>query len=405
MRFYARLVSFVLLLTGVAASASAQRVTGLSDTERAALMPLLERGIVALIQSNADRTLKQISLATIVRAPADAVFHLVATPELYPSYMPNISEVNVLERHENMLAYEWAWRGALLDLHGSNAVTLYRPNRVETTSTSGDLGRGKTRWDFYPLGPDKSLVVESLFLDVRQANWITRQLVAADPSMMHAMNLSTGLVLMLGVKLRVEQQAGVGDGKRPTGGVSGRSPLDARLSVVTPALLPLLNRGELALIENDAQGRLRQATVFGKINGTADAARTILRDPTGWPAVLPQVQSTEVTSRTDQEVLFDFELGLPVVNVEGKMKMQFPAGGNLTMEVPEGDMRGGRWMWEFGAVDGQNIVAYSSRANIARANWLIGRLVQREPLFLHGLSCASNLIALHGLQKNLAQTN
>ena len=152
MRGPGRSLSGVLLFlatAAVAAGAGAQdrpRIRGLNDDERTALMPLLARGSVAVIESNSDGTLKQVSVATIVRAPAQAIFTLVSQPETYPAFMPNISSTRVVERHDNMVAYEWAWRGVLVELGGANAMTLYAPRRIDVEATRGDLGRGRFRW-------------------------------------------------------------------------------------------------------------------------------------------------------------------------------------------------------------------------------------------------------------------
>src|SRR5690349_15671582 len=131
--------------------ASPPRLRSLLASERAALIPLAERGAVAFVESNEDGTLKQVTVATMVRAPAAAIFALIAQPETYPSFVPNISATRVLERHRNMVAYEWQWHGVMVDLTGRDALTLYPPSRIDMDATGGDLGRGRFRWELFPL--------------------------------------------------------------------------------------------------------------------------------------------------------------------------------------------------------------------------------------------------------------
>src|SRR5687768_12288488 len=172
-RSWSTFVALLILAAGTGASAQERpRIRGLNDDERTALMPLLGRGSVAVVESNADGTLKQVSVATIMRAPQQAIFTLVSSPETYPAFMPNISETRVVERHSNMVAYEWAWRGVLVELGGANAMTLYSPRRIDVAATRGDLGRGRFRWDFHALPDGRTLVVHSVYSDMRQANYV-----------------------------------------------------------------------------------------------------------------------------------------------------------------------------------------------------------------------------------------
>lgn len=398
-------VTAAIALFATAAGAQERpRIRGLNDDERAALMPLLERGSVAVVESNPDGTLKQVSVAHIIRAPQAAVFALVSQPETYPSFMPNISATRVVERRNNMVAYEWSWRGVLVEMGGANAMTLYAPRRIDIEATRGDLGRGRFRWDFHALPDGRTLAVHSVYSDMRSANYILRQLIESDRSMMHAMNLSTALVLMMGVKTKVEQIAGTGDGRRPSGGVSGSGDLRDVGSLVTPGMLPLLRRGEVALVQMDSRGRMRQSTAFGRVPGaTPDAVRGVVANPRDFPRVMPHVESVEIVNEPGGTgTLFDWELAFPVINVTGRMRLTSGERGRVLLEAPEGDLQGGRWMWEVPQVGGETIAVYSSRANLARANWILGRLIGREPFFLHGLSCASNLVAVRAIQQHFA---
>src|SRR5438270_9480611 len=85
------LVAATLLLSA-AAHAKVMPLERLPAGKLVALAPLLEHGDVALIESNRDGTMKQVTLMLLVRATPATVHELLIHPGDYQKFVPNVSK-------------------------------------------------------------------------------------------------------------------------------------------------------------------------------------------------------------------------------------------------------------------------------------------------------------------------
>jgi ribosome-associated toxin RatA of RatAB toxin-antitoxin module len=385
----------VLLLPAVA---SAQpRLVPPSPADLQAMSQLLDRGLVSLIESDARGWLKQVTIATRVAAPPETVFRVIADVERYPEFLHNFSRIDVVSRQPQAIGYEWDWRGVLFDFHGANSMVLYPPRRVDVNTVGGDLGRSRFLVDLRPgPTPGTTVVATTLYSDPRQANWVARQLIAANPSMLHAMNLSVGIVFTMGIKRRAETPAGRGEVAPP--GRGGGQP-SSFASLDTARLEPLLRRGELALVETNTRGGTRQATVFARVEATADRLREVVEDPARYPAFISAVESCDVVSREGGVTTYDMELDFPIFDLESRMEMSRDAAGVVRVAAREGALSGGRWTWEFPALAGSSVAVYGGYNDMRRSGWLMRRLVALEPYFDHALNVSSKLVMLRAVKR------
>lgn len=386
----------MVLFSSLAADAQPSLVAP-SNADIEAMGQLLERGQVALIESNARGWLKQVTVVSRIRAPVATVFRVVSEVQHYPEFLHNFSRIDVRSRQGQSVGYDWDWRGVVFDFHGSNTMSLMPPRRIDVLTTQGDLGNARFIMDFRPAPNDETILAITLFCDPRSANWAARQLVRANPSMLHAMNLSVGIVFVMGIRGRAESPGGrgvVGAPGRGGGDLTGFADVD------TARLAPLLRRGELALVETNAHRGLRQATVFGQVAAEPDRVRAVVQDPARYPSFISNVESVDVVSRTGGITTYDIELDFPIFDVESRLEMSADPQGRVLVEGRQGDMRGGRWRWELLAAPGGGAVAtYGGYNDMRRTGWLMRRLVALEPYFDHALNVSSKLVMVRAVKR------
>ena len=110
---------------------------------------------------------------------------MLTDPAGFPRFMPTLDRVSIVAKHDTSVLYDWAFDMAILRLRGRNTMTIYpapkgKPDaatRVTIDSDEGDLGRGRMLFRVHPRGAD-SLLVLSLRLDLREANFVARQVAS-----------------------------------------------------------------------------------------------------------------------------------------------------------------------------------------------------------------------------------
>src|SRR5262245_51281247 len=100
------------------------RLEGITKAELAGLGPIRDRGPVALVEfadMDADQ-LPAINVALRVGVSAEQLTALIVEPANYPSFMPTMDSVKVLDRSPNAIVYEWSFDLAVLHLRGRNTM-------------------------------------------------------------------------------------------------------------------------------------------------------------------------------------------------------------------------------------------------------------------------------------------
>ena len=233
------LTIFVLMLTWHAAAlaeqksgkvdASVARLGTLSAAERELLAPHLANGPIILTEfQNRQTDLPAVIYMARIHAPAHVVAQVVGEPSEYPNFMSALSSVDVREVSGSMLGFDWTWGVSLFTMSGRNVMTRYpgasdRGYRFGIRTIGGELGIGRVMWRVYPEGHAKSLVVFSSRLDMRDANYITRQLASEGNAVNRTINVAVAMVTLLEVKAESERRAGTYvDGLLPLVAEDGR---------------------------------------------------------------------------------------------------------------------------------------------------------------------------------------
>ena len=113
-----------------------------------------------------DSDLIQIVLNKIIHAPRTRTLRLVTQLQDFPSYMPNVKEVSVLERKHNVLKTRWKVQTDGIPITWVEEDTLsLKGDRISFKAIEGDLSDFFGEWEFSD-HPEGTEVILRVFLRV-----------------------------------------------------------------------------------------------------------------------------------------------------------------------------------------------------------------------------------------------
>jgi hypothetical protein len=375
-----------------------QRLEGLDDAERALLAPLMERGPIALVEFAQEDTLPAVLVAGYVEAPAAQVAKIVANPRDYPKFMRTLDSVEVLSQTDTRTSYKWTWQTGMLFLEGENHMTSFPPPpdhpelgyRITVNSERGALGEGRLQWRVFPAGPARSVLVLAMRVDMRDANFVMRQLDAAARSINRSINLALCYVMMLGTKREAERQSGKQAAPRTV--VFGPPDFDP------VRYKKILGRADLLLMELSGPG-LGMLTILGRTGLKPDQLRPVMTEPESFGKALVPGSYTRVTRREASAKTFEWGINLPLVGTSGTMEMS-EQEGTLRIDATDGALKGGKWRFTTPSLPGGEAVVIGYAVfDIRRTTWLIEKIASIDPVMGHGLAAASQVMMLRALRK------
>jgi len=381
--------------------ARTDRLSGLSSLELSRLSPYLERGPVALVEfaDTESDELPGIHIASRVHAPAERVLEVVRNPEGYPRFLPTLDEVEVIGKNAKSIMYDWRWEMAVLEFTGRNTMTVYEPSaarksdgyRVTIASHNGDLGAGRIAIRILPTDKDHCTVLVSMRMDLREANFVARQLAVAARSVNRSANIALTYAMLFGFKHEAERRAGyVAPERLPRGLLPPQ--LDAA------AIYPLLKRGDVVLLE--VTGRwIERVAVFGFVHHPRQIVLDTMLDAKSFGASLMPGASARVIGRDKDSTTFAWEIDLPLVGVGGQMQMRTLEDERISIRATEGSMVGGQWFFDTKRLGRHaTLVAAWARFDLADSAWLVRKLAEADPHLGHGLTVASEVMLLRALR-------
>lgn len=157
------------------------------------LGPLLARGTVAIVRSNAMGGLVDVSVVDRIQAPAERLAEMVRDPELLPKAMRSVKRVVVTQRDAKGIEFDLSAAAMLVELVSSFRM-LYVPGGCDTLAISGPVKGARFRWDIRAYSPQASTAVWRGNLHLSDANQLLRAMLRIEPSFEHSANLTFGLL-------------------------------------------------------------------------------------------------------------------------------------------------------------------------------------------------------------------
>jgi hypothetical protein len=403
-----KFLTVLILLAAWTAPALAENKTGKVDAlsarlgsldpeERKLLMPHIAQGPVVLTEfTNRQTDLPAVIYAARIHAPAKTVAGVIGKPSDYPRFMAALTAVDIQEVSGQMTAFDWTWGVTLFSLTGHNVMISYpgdstRGYRFDIRTTGGDLGIGRVMWRVYPEGPHKSLVVFSSRLDMRNANYITRQLASEGNAVNRTINVAVAMVTLLEVKAEAERRAGT-----HVNGKFATKPL-RRPQVDMKALRPLLGRGDLVLMDLDGDV-LQSVVVVGRSGASVGRVRRVMLDPEEFGKSLLHGTCAEVVERTDEGTRFEWEIPIPLLHVGGEMLLR-PSPTVVAVDGISGTLSKGQWRFDTHRYPGgeAGVIAWAT-FDPADSPKLIRKLIAGNTHFSHGFVAATQLAVMRSLR-------
>ncbi len=380
--------------------ARTDRLEGLSRDDLARLAPQLARGPVALVEfadDDADE-LPAINIALVVHAPKRVLEELVVDPTAYPKFVPTISSVDVVEKRGTTIIYDWAFDLAVLRMRGRNVMTIYRApaerpdavTRITIDSQQGDLGQGRMSFRIHPRDVSSCVLVLSMRLDLREANYVARQMAEAARSV----NRSANLALAFSMALHFRKQA---EHAHPAPAASAAPAGMSEPAVDLRALAHLLDRGDLVFLELSGD-RLDQLSVVGLIGEQQEKVHKALRDARAFGSELVPGGAAKIVSEKDGVTTFDWTIDLPLVGVSGRMRMD-ETKPVVAIDATAGSLHGGRWLFDVKQLAKRtSLITAWARFDFSDSTWLIEKLVEADPYLGHGMTAASEIMVVRALR-------
>lgn len=409
MQFQSAALAVLVLVHAQAALAApevdarTQRLEALDERERTLLAPLLERGPVSLVEFAKDDTLPAVLVAGYVEAPADATARVIARPRDYPKFMKTLDHVEVLSESPTQNAYKWTWQTGVLFLEGENRMTIMAPpkdkpelgHRISVKSERGQMGEGRLLWRVFPAGPKRSLVTLSMRVDMRDANFVMRQLDAAARSVNRSVNIALAHVMLLGTKREAERQSGSSPKLPPS------VPFEETTLELEP-LSDLLERADILMMELTPSG-LGKLSIVGRGGASPSELSAVMLEPETFGKSLVPGSYTRITKREGSVKTFEWGVDLPLIGTSGTMKMK-DAGGVVAIDSTDGALKGGRWRFRTPALaSGEGVVVGYSQFDVTKTTWLVEKIASLDPAMGHGLAAATQVMLLRALRKRVKQ--
>lgn len=416
MRFLPRAAlagAFFASSLSVCAAASAQEepareadraLATFTPAEIALLQPLLDTGVVSLVEFAYGDQIPAIVIACEIEAPADVVASVVGEPAHYPEFMPALDSVEVTSAEGSSQSYDWSWHTSIFTLHGQNTMVRYEPPadqpargyRFVVRSEGGDLGTGRTVWRVIPQGASRSLVMTSSRMDLRDANYIARQLAAASSTMNRSIHVALAFSMMLRTRTEAERRASYHRDRvvLPEG------------DPVEPSFDPtvyenLLLRGDLMWVETSDGSDQGRVVGLGRIHTDEARTRAAILDPYGFTQGLLQgAHATMLPS--DDGTRFEWGIDLPLVGTTGVMHMREQPDGIVALDAESGALNGARWRFRTRTRDYGTLLTAWGRFDLGDGLWLVRVVQDADPAFRPGLSSSAELMMVRGLRTRLS---
>ena len=400
-------LTLVLALALTPAPATAKRLTlrTLDPATLASLAPLLERGELILIESGPDGRLKQGTLLALADATPKQVLDIAARPEEHPKFIPNLVRADLLQRDGTISEVAWELDVPFVNLTGVNRILDERPKTVRYWSVRGDIRRLAWQWEAVPVARNRSVVAHYTYSDIREASWFLRKVIAGRPTLEHGAVVSTGIVVLKAICDEAARRAGRLARGRPA--ASGRAGI--RLHTISPllaggvgkAILPLLDRGEVAFVQSRRNGPLDQVVVLSLVDRPPEAVHAVAGDPARYAEFIPSVKRIEVTARSSDHVTYVNHLAVPLIDVRVLTEMRFLPNLRLALRILGGDVTGGRYAWEFLPVAGRTrtVALFYANTDVRGQLWFLQQLIEKEPYYEHGLNVGLGLVSVRAVRE------
>jgi len=196
-----RIVVLAAVLTATPATA-----LDIESLDPATIAALTAEGPLVAIDDTADGRLEMATAAVTIDAPPGRVWDVLTDFESYPEWMPQTSDVTVLDSSGDTQQVELNLEFNLVITKKVGYTIEYRDcghHRMEYSLVEGDFSRNEGYWVVHPYGAHQSILYYANYVDYTSMN-LLRAFLKRQPSLELALGASGVAVIVKSVKQRVE---------------------------------------------------------------------------------------------------------------------------------------------------------------------------------------------------------
>ena len=211
------------------------------------------------------------------------------------------------------------------------------------------------------------------------------------PSPMHTSSRSISLVALL-----LASASSVRAEPKP-------APLATLPADKVQALGPLLRANDLALIESNDKGAMKQLTTVTLVAAPPDRVREVVIHPERYGQFVRNMKESTVKPEPGGTLIHSYSINYTIYTVDGRHRYVFNkegvAGGPPTVEMYDSDSNGIRhYRWEFLPSLGGTIVVLYGYANIPHDGFL-SKFLDKAPTLEYGLALIPQMTLLLAMKE------
>jgi ribosome-associated toxin RatA of RatAB toxin-antitoxin module len=347
--------------------AAAVLLTTWPRAELERLAPLAAMADIACIESNADGTMKQVTLLAWVPAPPAVMRDVIVQSEKYREFIPNLSR----STREPLGDGRWksAWRIELPVSSFEGTSTYWLDG--DAIEMQGD-DDARYRYELLPVG-EGTLLVQYGFTDVKHSNAFVRSFVKRQQMMEHGLALSAQLMFVTAMRAEAIRRAG--------------APKVAAPSTKPPSFAPLLARGQVAIMRNGEVSVLDR--IYAPEAKVADAIARVAE----YSAFVPGVDKSY-----HHDDGFTVEMSLPIVTWSSTWMVK-SAPHAIDEAAVDGDLRGARIRWDLSTTNArETLLVYRARQTLEASSLILRKLFGFQPSLREGINVALGLVWMRAIR-------
>ncbi len=348
--------------------AAAVALTTWPRAELERLAPLAAMADLACIESNADGTMKQVTVLAWVPAPPAVMRDVIVQSEKYREFIPNLSR----STREPLSDGRWksAWRIELpvSSFEGTNTYWL----DGDAILMQGNDDDARYRYELLPVG-DGTLLVQYGYTDVKHSNAFVRSFLKRQPMMEHGLALSAQMMFVTAMRAEAIRRAG--------------APHIAAPSTRPPSFAPLLARGQVAIIRNG------EVSVLDRIYAAEAKVADAIARAAEYAAFVPGVDKSY-----HHDDGFTIEMSLPIVTWSSTWMVK-SAPHAIDEAAVDGDLRGARIRWDLSTTNARETLAvYRARQTLEASSLILRKLFGFQPSLREGINVALGLVWVRAIR-------
>jgi hypothetical protein len=189
----------------------------------------------------------------------------------------------------------------------------------------------------------------------------------------------------------------------------GPAPLQSLPFEKLKTLAPLLRSGDLALLESEPSGAMRQVTTISLAAAPPAVVRDVLLHPERYTEFVRNMKKSEVAQAPDKSLLHTYQLSYTLFTIDGIHRYaQLPPRGDAPGAVELLDADPGsnglrHYRWEFVPAGSGTVIALYGYTDVRHSGGVVEQLMQRLPSIEHGLALVSQMTLLLAIKARAEQ--